>query len=297
MSSEASIDSSREGASSASAPELHQSFLFYRRFFFLKVAGGLVILSSLVYLIDNPRGGPNGGTWLGYTLGTIAAGIIVWLTWFGWRKRTYAATRARLGAWLSAHVYLGLSLIVVATLHCAFEFGYNVHTLAYVLMMLVIASGVYGIFAYARYPRLMTQNRRGTTQTQVLGQIASLDGEIRQALLGMDDAIVRVVAPAIEHDNVGGSVWRQLSAHYPDCSTAAALQGFTALEHSMPVERREEMRNMPVLLTRKSELLQRLRRDVQYKAMMDIWLYVHVPLTFALLAALAAHIISVFFYW
>jgi hypothetical protein len=30
---------------------------------------------------------------------------------------------------------------------------------------------------------------------------------------------------------------------------------------------------------------------------MDIWLYFHVPLSFALLAALTAHIISVFFYW
>jgi hypothetical protein len=248
-------------------------------------------------LFDNPRGGPNGGTWLGYTLGTIAAGIIVWLAWFGWRKRTYAATRARLGAWLSAHVYLGLSLIVLATLHCAFEFGYNIHTLAYMLMMLVIASGVYGIFAYARYPRLMTQNRRGTTQTQVLGQIASLDGEIRQALLGVEDAIVRVVAPATERDDIGGSVWRQLSARYPDCATTAALRDFTTLERSLPIERQQEMRNLPVLLTRKCELLQRLRRDIQYKAMMDIWLFVHVPLTFALLAALTAHIISVFFYW
>ena len=34
-----------------------------------------------------------------------------------------------------------------------------------------------------------------------------------------------------------------------------------------------------------------------YKALLDIWLYVHVPLSFALLGALIAHIISVFFYW
>jgi hypothetical protein len=277
--------------------EVHQSFLFYRRFLHLKLAGALVVLSSVIYAVDSPRGGPNGGTWLGYTLGTIAAGIICWLTWFGWRKRAYAATQLRLAAWLSAHVYFGLSLIVLATLHCAFDFGYNVHTLAYVLMVLVIASGIYGIFAYARYPRLMTRNRMGATQTQLLGQIALLDGEIRQGLLGADDAIVRAVAPATERDAIGGSAWRQLSGRYLDCPTAAALTAFNELERGLPVERQEAMRNIPVLLTRKAELLGRVRRDIQYKAMMDIWLFVHVPLTFALLAALVAHILSVFFYW
>ena len=30
---------------------------------------------------------------------------------------------------------------------------------------------------------------------------------------------------------------------------------------------------------------------------MDVWLFVHVPLTFGLLASLTAHVVSVFFYW
>ena len=45
----------------------------------------------------------------------------------------------------------------------------------------------------------------------------------------------------------------------------------------------------------KSALLARIRRDIRYKALMEIWLYLHVPLTFALLAALTAHIVSIFF--
>jgi hypothetical protein len=51
------------------------------------------------------------------------------------------------------------------------------------------------------------------------------------------------------------------------------------------------------LMERKSAALGRIRRYLRIKALLEVWLYVHVPLTFATIAALAAHIVSVFFYW
>jgi len=51
------------------------------------------------------------------------------------------------------------------------------------------------------------------------------------------------------------------------------------------------------LLLDKHETLERARRELQHKALLDLWLYVHVPLAFALLAALVAHVASVFIYW
>ena len=33
------------------------------------------------------------------------------------------------------------------------------------------------------------------------------------------------------------------------------------------------------------------------RALLEIWLYVHVPATIGLVAALIAHIVAVFFYW
>jgi hypothetical protein len=44
-------------------------------------------------------------------------------------------------------------------------------------------------------------------------------------------------------------------------------------------------------------LLDRLRRDAQIRAWLQTWLYVHVPATCALLAALIAHVFVVFLYW
>ena len=65
----------------------------------------------------------------------------------------------------------------------------------------------------------------------------------------------------------------------------------------VPPEQQAIYRQLRVLLDEKAQLLTRARRDISYKAMMDVWLYFHVPLSFALLAALGAHVISVFFYW
>ena len=47
----------------------------------------LGVCSAGVYLWDEPPLKPYGGTWLGYTLGSIGALLIAWLLWFGVRKR------------------------------------------------------------------------------------------------------------------------------------------------------------------------------------------------------------------
>ena len=78
----------------------------YKRFIFLKWALVVVLISSLAYAIDQPRITANGGTWLGYTLGTLGALLIVWLMWFGVRKRQYFNQSGSLRAWVSAHIYL-----------------------------------------------------------------------------------------------------------------------------------------------------------------------------------------------
>lgn len=275
----------------------HTPFLMYRSFYFLKVAAAAVLGSIVIYVIDVPMGGPYGGTWAGYTLGTIGALLILWLLYFGYRKRSYRASEGKLEAWLSAHVYLGLALLVIATLHTGFHFGWNIHTAAYALMTLVIASGAFGIYCYVHYPRLMTENRGGVTQPQILARLAVLNDELRANAMTLDDRTARLVTAAVERTEIGGSAWRQLSGHYPNCTTMLALDGVDKISATVPPEQQTIYRQLRVLLDEKAQLLTRVRRDISYKAMMDAWLYIHVPLSFALLAALGAHVISVFFYW
>ena len=120
-------------------------------------------------------------------------------------------------------MYLGTSLIVIATLHTGFQVGVNVHSLAYVLMLVVILSGFYGVYIYARVPREMTDNLGEETQSSLLLKIADLDKQARQLALELPDSINQAVLSAAQETRIGGSWRRQLSGTDPGCATAAAV--------------------------------------------------------------------------
>lgn len=276
---------------------MQESVFVYRNFLYLKISAAGAAVSVLLYHWHDPFGQPNGGTWLGYTLGIVSLGIIVWLAWYGIRKRRYGVGRVRLEEWLSAHVYLGLALAVIATLHAGFQVGWNVHTLAYVLMLLVIASGAFGIYTYVRIPRLITENRAGLTLEQIMALIAELHEDCRKTAVTLGDEINELVQRSAEESRIGGGVWVQLSGRDPTCPTAHALARVREVAHDLPQAQAEIGRKLVLLLARQNELLGQARRDVQFKAIVDVWLFIHVPMTFALLAALLAHVVAVFFYW
>lgn len=298
---------------------MQDSFLTYSGYRYLWATLILLTSSVVAYVWHQPVDGPNGGSWLGYTLGTIGALLIVWLMLFGYRKRTYNNTMGTLRGWLSAHVYLGASLIVVATLHAGFQIGWNVHTLAYALMMTVIFSGFFGIYAYLRFPTMMSRNRSNASRDAMLEEITELDEEALKLSDKLGEKTHAIIIRSIQNTRLGGGVWSQLRAN--DGSGAAlekTKQMLDDMEKSkekpktqeMPTmfamvdflaeaggEKSEDTRQLMDVLSRKKALASKVAQDIQYQALMEIWLYFHVPLTFALLAALTAHIVSVFYYW
>jgi hypothetical protein len=275
----------------------HEGFLRHRRFRWLKVALLLSLAASVAYGMTEVQPRHNGGSWLGYTLGTVGALLILWLTMLGVRKRAMTRGRWSLKSWTSAHVYLGLSLVVVATLHSGFQFGWNVHTLAYALMMLVILSGVYGIAVYATLPDELSDNRAELTRPQMIDAVAKIDQQLQaaaQPLSVEDTAIVRL---SLSEDPFRGGLFRRLSGNYSNCRNAAALKQMRRRDSTAGGDEGAAVAKVVELLERKNAALARVRRYLRIKALLEVWLYVHVPLTFATIAALAAHIVSVFFYW
>jgi len=267
----------------------HVSFLKHRGFRWLWIALALSGASIAGYALIDQQPRPNGGTWYGYTLGTIGFGLIIWLSLLGVRKRRINPGAWSLKAWTSAHVYLGLALVVVGTLHTGFQIGWNVHTLAYGLMLLVIITGIYGVVVYATLPASLSANRKEMTRAQMLDALAAIDRQLESAAQPLGRAEADLVIAALAQDTFHGGAWGRLTGNYPRCATAQALIG---ISQGSDAERRVHS-----LLEKRRDQLAQIRAVLRIRALLEVWLFIHVPLTIALIAALAAHVISVFYYW
>jgi hypothetical protein len=164
-------------------------------------------------------------------------------------------------------------------------------------MAVVVLSGFYGIFIYLRVPPAITLNLGDETLGGMLQQVADLDREIQRGALSLPDEVLHVVDRSVKETRLGGSFWRIVTGTDARCPTARAVKVLPEMTKRLTGERAQANRAVYSLVLEKHALLQRMRRDLRYKALLDLWLYVHVPFALALLAALAAHVISVFVYW
>ena len=296
---------------------IHRSLLRFAGARYLWWGLALVAGSIVLYSTQGGLNPPKGDTWQGYVLGTIGALLIVWLTLLGVRKRRYASTMGSVQGWASAHVYLGLAVVFVATLHCAFHFHWNVHTLAYVLMCAVVASGIFGILAYVYFPRQLSENRAGGARAELFAELLELNKQGREIGGRCDPNVNAAVKSAIERTAIGGGAIAQLFGRdrswyvRTDRETGGGKTNLSSNADQQPVidyvadrvpraEKRTEAANLQALLLvlcERQKTLRRIRRDVQMQGLLNIWLYVHVPLTLALIAALIVHILTSFMYW
>ncbi len=276
----------------------HVSFLAHQRFRWFKLSAWLCLIVIVIYSAYAPVGGRNGGTWVGYGLGGLGLAMILWLSWLGVKKRGFNTGASGVKGWTSAHVYLGLSLIIIGTLHTGFEFGWNVHTLAYTFMMLVILSGAFGVIAYLRYPRMMSENLAGQSVAGLRKEMEDLDVRLARLTQRLPDDFAAAARDSLDNTRIGGGFMALLSGSSARCGSARGRElARQKADELMNPALQSVATEMVATLSRKAEIASRLRRDLSYKAVMDVWLWLHVPMTLGLIASLAAHVLIVFFYW
>src|SRR5262249_35875845 len=157
-------------------------------------------------------------------------------------------------------------------------------------------SGFYGVFVYLRMPGGLAAKLRCDALRSMLLRMADIDKDIREKALSLPDSLFKVDGRSIGGSLPRGNVFRTLRGRGPGCPTAPAVRELPELAKSLTGEPANVNRDVYTLLLEKNELLARARRAMRHKAILDLWLYVHVPLSIALLAALAVHVITVFIY-
>jgi hypothetical protein len=289
---------------------IHRNLLLYRGARYLWWSLGLMVGSCILYFTQGDTQPPNGGTWQGYVLGTVGALLIVWLTLLGVRKRRYSSTLGTVQGWTSAHVYLGFSLLVIATLHAGVQVGWNLHTLAYVLMWVVILSGLFGLFTYMNHPQLISKNREGGGRAELFAELFELDRSARTIAGRCASDIAIAVDSSIERTTLGGGIYSQLFSRDDSYFIRGEGKPVPNTDQQQVVDfvgqrlpraakgaEAASLQQLIVLLCRRQAVLRRIRRDVRLHGWLKIWLYFHVPVTIALLIALVLHILVTFFYW
>jgi hypothetical protein len=180
--------------------------------------------------------------------------------------------------------------------------------------MIVIASGLVGISAYVRLPAEMSRNRASLTREQMWAEVDDLDQRCIRVAGALSGEFQDAATSNRDRTRIVGSVWAVLTAIdrsrvlLPGSGGVAALQSNpdqsrllewlgSQLARSSDGERSRTIGEVISLISARRVVLKRLRRDAQIRGWLDVWLYVHVPLSLGLLGALIAHVVSVFVYW
>ena len=273
---------------------MHQSFISYKNFRSLKGSVVLCVAVLGLYVMAKPLATSAGGTWLGYLGGSLGGLLIVWLAALGIRKRKYKNTELQAVGWVSTHIYLGTALLLVVSLHSGFHLGLNIHSLAYVLTIMVILTGFYGLYAYAVYPNKITLNRDGMSRDSMYAEITEIDEKCLALSEKISPEMFAKISENVEETKIKTSLLTRLFSNrsLQEGAIRTAID-FVQEQHSGS----ELIKELDSLLQEKDSLVGKIERDIRYHFRLGWWLYLHVPLTVGVLLSLLIHVYVVLFHW
>jgi hypothetical protein len=101
---------------------------------------------------------PGGSSLPGFTFG-ILGGLIILFEFLLWvRKKVRVWRIGRAQVWMRAHIWLGLLCVPLLVYHSGFRLGGPLSTVLMVLLLVVIASGIWGLIMQRLLPRRMLED-------------------------------------------------------------------------------------------------------------------------------------------
>ncbi len=237
-----------------------------------------------------------GGSIEGLVYGVAGTALIGVLMYLGIRRRSYSSHTGTLQGWVSAHVYLGLLTLLVIPLHAGFRFGWDVHTLAFALLVLVVLSGMVGVLLYQIIPSRLTRLEARQQADKIDPELARLLSDMRALVKDKSDVLVHIYqAELAASQQRVPSGWSLIRGQTRDL-LAERSADLAAKAAVVPLEEQATFQVLSQLLLKKAQLELNLLQQMQLRNALKAWLYVHVPVSIAMVFAVGVHLIVVFWY-
>ena len=125
------------------------------------IASLIILAASIAAYVPyalNSAEGPRGGSALGLIFGIVGFAFMLFAALLGARKRVPVWRLGRAQAWMRGHLWLGLLSLPLILLHGGFHFGGTLTRVLMWLLIVTVASGVFGAALQHYVPRMMTKD-------------------------------------------------------------------------------------------------------------------------------------------
>ena len=273
----------------------------------------LIILGAstfiyVAYAASSPAG-PTGGSATGLAFGIVGFALMIFAGLLAARKKVAIWRLGRAQAWLRGHLWLGLLSLPMIFFHTGFQFGGVLTKVLMILLITVVASGLFGAVLQHYMPRMMTSQ---VPMETIFEQI----DHVREQLLAEADALVDGVCGTSRTESVAvpgvGAVAiataapvavlplrdfyaRQLrpfllqetGRHQTLSARDDSTRLFEGLRTVLPDDAQDAIRKLEEICEEERQL----RRQVRMHHWLHGWLLLHVPLSLALLLLGCIHAI------
>ena len=158
---------------------------------------GIIGVSMLLYGVyrvpasgGSASGESMGGTALGLAFGILGFAFMIFAALLGARKKVPVWRVGRAQTWMRGHLWLGLLSLPLIVLHSGFRYGHGLTAVLMTLLIIVVASGVFGAALQHYMPRVMT---REVTMETIYEEI----GHVRAQLLEEAEELVKQATTGI----------------------------------------------------------------------------------------------------
>ncbi len=146
-----------------------------------------------------------GGTGLGLTFGVIGFAFMIFAGLLGARKKVPVWRIGRAQTWMRGHLWLGLLSLPILLLHSGFRYGHGLTAVLMTLLIIVVASGIFGAALQHYMPRVMTREVTMETIYEEIGHVRAQLLEEAEELIAKATAVPEKAAAAGAADSAAAS--------------------------------------------------------------------------------------------